>query len=86
MENLQKDKCSALRDQLHQHVQASDDFIQNMISALDAFEREPILLENIEQLTQENMRLKQEIVRLRDIIYSKDEGNMSSKLRDALRE
>jgi hypothetical protein len=56
------------------------------MSALDALEREPIMLDNMEKLSQENRRLKQEIVRLRDILHSKDEGSMSSKLRDALRE
>jgi cell division protein FtsB len=44
------------------------------------------LLEKLEKLSQENVRLKQEVVRLRDIIYSKENSSMSSKLRDALRE
>jgi hypothetical protein len=46
----------------------------------------PQLLETVERLTLENARLKQELVRLRELIYSKEDSNMSSKLRDALRE
>jgi regulator of replication initiation timing len=44
------------------------------------------LREMVERLIQENTKLKQEVVRLRDVIYGKGDGNMSSKLRDALRE
>ncbi|WP_240414739.1 type III secretion system effector protein [Paenibacillus periandrae] len=86
MSDLHKNKCNELRDQLHQLIHGSDDFVQGVRSALDALEREPIMLDNMEKLSQENRRLKQEIVRLRDILHSKDEGSMSSKLRDALRE
>ena len=46
----------------------------------------PQLLETVERLTQENARLKQELVRLRELIFNKEDSNMSSKLRDALRE
>ncbi|NHN32900.1 hypothetical protein [Paenibacillus agricola] len=46
----------------------------------------PQLLETVERLTQENTRLKQELVRLRELIFNKDASLMSTKLRDALRE
>jgi hypothetical protein len=42
--------------------------------------------EQIITLQAENERLKQEVIRLRSLQYAKMESNMSSKLRDALRE
>lgn len=49
----------------------------------------PELLKAIDQYEEtiaENVRLKQEINRLRGVIYNRSVGSMSSKLKDALRE
>jgi hypothetical protein len=57
-----------------------------LLRSLEALARESELLLKMDKLSEENGRLKQEVVRLRDLIYSKEDRNMSSRLRDALRE
>ncbi|WP_051620972.1 hypothetical protein [Paenibacillus sp. UNC451MF] len=58
---------------------------KGLLRSIEALERETGYKEELEQLTMENERLKEQVRRLRNTVNSK-ESSMSSKLREALRE
>lgn len=55
-----------------------------LLRCIEAYEQEPDRLEQIQRLEEENVRLKEQIRKLR-ASFAKENG-MSSKLREALRE
>lgn len=57
----------------------------DLLRCIDALEREQEYQQKLQQLTQENLRLKEQVKRWRTASVLK-EGSMSSRLRDALRE
>ncbi|PZE22600.1 hypothetical protein [Paenibacillus xerothermodurans] len=76
----------SLRSELHRLFQAAGYARPELLNCIDIAERATEEREQLSTLQTENARLKQEITRLRNLYYAKDEHSMSSKLRDALRE
>lgn len=82
-----KQQVSGLRSSLQQILpEPGRDaaLYQLLLKCIDAFELEPERLEQIERLETDNIRLKEQVRKLR-APYIKESG-MSSKLREALRE
>jgi DNA-binding transcriptional MerR regulator len=75
-----------LRDTIKQLFKDAGYEIPELLEALDRQEKSSLDDQRVEALTAENERLKQEINRLRTKIYDLTVNNMSSKLKDALRE
>ncbi|MFD0680323.1 MULTISPECIES: hypothetical protein [unclassified Paenibacillus] len=58
----------------------------DLVQWIDASEQQALKLDQLNALETENIRLKQEVKKLRDLYYNKTLSSMSTKLKDALRE
>lgn len=68
------------------YTETPDGLHQRLLACVEAWEREPQRLEELRTVQEENIRLKENIKKLRTAQQAKDTSNMSSRLRDALRE
>lgn len=59
---------------------------EEWLEAVDALEQGTDTAKQLKELQEENVKLQQQLKRLRALHFPKDTGTMSSRLRDALRE
>lgn len=86
MNEERKTRGEALKQAVKEQFQASEAQSTELIVCIEAWEQQPQLLEQIEQLQAEKTKLQEQLKKLRAAQSNKENGYMSSRLREALRE
>ncbi|OXM87892.1 hypothetical protein [Paenibacillus rigui] len=81
-----KTRGEALKQAVKEQFQASEAQSSEFIACIEAWEQQPHLLKQIEQLQADKTKLQEQLKKLRAAQSHKENSYMSSRLREALRE